>query len=107
MEKEVKFTQIQTNVVNMESLGSNMFRSLESVQPFLASEKTVIPAGTHCVISGDKDIFIHWDFSVSIWHVVKEILYRWSQKVSTMGSLLETHTSLQICYIQTSLIQKP
>lgn len=84
MEKEVKFTQIQTNVVNMESLGNNIFRSLESVQPFLASEKTIIPAGTHCAISGDKDIFIHWDFSVSIWHVVKEILYKWSHKVSTI-----------------------
>ncbi|KAG8298914.1 hypothetical protein J6590_002882 [Homalodisca vitripennis] len=82
VEREVKFTQLQTRVINMESLGNNVFRSLEPVQPFVASDKIVIPVGTRCVISGETDIFIHWDFSVSIWHVVKETLYKWSQKMT-------------------------
>uniref|UniRef100_A0A1B6KHK2 Nucleoporin Nup188 N-terminal subdomain III domain-containing protein n=1 Tax=Graphocephala atropunctata TaxID=36148 RepID=A0A1B6KHK2_9HEMI len=81
VEREVKFTQLQTRVINMESLGNNVFRSLEPVQPFVASNKIVIPVGTRCVVSVQSDIYIHWDFSVSIWHVVKETLYRWSQKM--------------------------
>lgn len=81
VETEVKFTQLQTTVINMEALGNNVFRSLEPVKPFIASDKIVIPAGTRCVVSGETDIYIHWDFSISIWHVVKETLFKWSQKV--------------------------
>lgn len=89
VENTVKFTEVQTKVINMESLGNNVFRSLEPVQPFVASDKIIIPAGTRCVVSGDKDIFIHWDFPISIWHVVKETLFLWSQKVHTSNILLE------------------
>lgn len=84
VETMVKFTEFQTTVINMECLGNNVFRSLEPVKPFVASNKVIIPEGTQCVVTGDQDIFIHWDFSVSIWHIMKENLFRWSQKVSNL-----------------------